>query len=56
MKLKCESCGKEKEFESEQLAFDEGWDFPPICPVTTCGNCPSAPLIFEKLQEKEKKP
>ena len=49
MKLKCEQCGTEKEFANHKDAFKEGWDFPPMCPVTTCGNCPSAPLIFKKL-------
>ena len=49
MKLKCEQCGTEKEFANHKDAFKEGWDFPPMCQVTTCGDCPSAPLILKKL-------
>jgi hypothetical protein len=47
MKLKCETCGTEKDFQSEREAFVDGWDFAPSSPVTTCGNCPSAPLLFK---------
>ena len=50
MKLKCETCGAEKEFANHKDAYKEGWDFPPMCPVTTCGDCPSAPLVIKKTE------
>jgi hypothetical protein len=49
MKLKCQQCGTEKEFRNHKEAYKEGWDFPPMCPVTTCGDCPSAPLVTKLL-------
>ena len=49
MKLKCQQCGTEKEFLSHKEAYQDGWDFPPVCAVTTCGDCPSAPLVLKKL-------
>jgi len=49
MKLKCQQCGTEKEFANHKDAFKEGWDFPPLCPVITCGECPSAPLVVKNL-------
>lgn len=48
MKLKCQTCNTEKEFKTHKEAFAEVWDFPPMCPVTTCGECPSAPLVMGK--------
>lgn len=48
MKLKCQQCGKEQEFADHKEAYKDGWDFPPMCAVTTCGNCPSAPLVVKK--------
>lgn len=53
MKLTCQNCKKEKEFASHKEAFKEGWDFPPMSPVTTCGDCPSAPLVLKnKVTER----
>jgi DNA-directed RNA polymerase subunit RPC12/RpoP len=47
--LKCQSCGKEENFETADQAFQIGWDFPPRIPVTTCPKCPSASILFCKL-------
>jgi len=52
MKLTCKKCGKEQEFNSHKEAFKEGWDFPPMCPVTTCGDCPSAELVLDQHKTK----
>jgi hypothetical protein len=49
MKLKCQQCGKEQKFSSHKEAFKEGWDFPPLCPVVACGDCPSAPLVIKDI-------
>ena len=53
VKLKCEGCGVEAEFNSVEEAFREGWDSPPIFPgVVTCPKCPSAPILLRKWREK----
>lgn len=52
MKLHCQKCGTEKEFATHKEAYKEGWDFPPLCSVTTCGNCPSADLVLAQQKPK----
>ena len=52
MNLKCEVCGKIAVLD-EKDAFKEGWDFPPLSPVTTCGSCPSAPLAIQRCCERD---
>jgi len=55
MELKCEKCGKVATFNSEKEAFNAGWDFKPMCPVTTCSECPSAPLLFPAEDNDKRK-
>ena len=51
VKLKCEGCGVEAEFNSAEEAVEVGWDCPPMFTgIVTCPNCPSAPILFRKRQ------
>lgn len=50
--LKCQSCGVEEDFASYLIAYENGWDTPQTgSPVTTCGKCPSAPLLFHGIKQ-----
>lgn len=42
LKLKCECCGFEKEFESNQQAFEAGWDDKDNFSIVTCNLCPAS--------------
>ena len=54
VKLKCEGCGVEAEFNSAEEAFHAGWDCPPRFPwIVTCPKCPSAPILLRKWQPKD---
>lgn len=55
IKLKCLCCDQEEEFESDEAAYEKGWDTPrfPIHPV--CPACPSSRIIvlgLEKARER----
>jgi len=55
--VRCEACGKEATYPANELykfgkAFDDGWDLPDYCPVTTCPDCPSSLLIIKREKEK----
>lgn len=53
--LKCENCGKEKEFNDPEEAFREGWDCPPFfTQVISCPNCPTSMIILDKMQKWKK--
>ena len=53
VKLKCEGCGLEAEFNSAEEAFRAGWDcLPMFTGAVTCPKCPSAPILFRKEQGK----
>jgi peptide subunit release factor 1 (eRF1) len=53
VKLKCEGCGVEAEFNSGDEAFRAGWDCPPMFTgVVTCPKCPSAPILLCKRRAK----
>ena len=55
VKLKCECCGFEREFEDREEAFEEGWDAPPhFSQFVTCELCPSAPLVLGHKEEHDK--
>lgn len=46
LKLKCECCGFEREFENGEEAFEAGWDAPPhFTQVVTCDLCPASGLV-----------
>ncbi len=50
VQVTCQSCGKKAEGDVIDL-YNLGWDLPPfISYVTTCPDCPSAPLILEMLK------
>jgi len=52
VKLKCEGCGVEAEFDSAEEAFRAGWDcLPMFTGVVTCPKCPSAPILMRKWRE-----
>lgn len=55
MFLKCSVCGKVAILD-EKDAYKEGWDFPPLSEVTTCGDCPSAPGLIGLEKEDNSEP
>lgn len=59
MKLKCECCGFEKEFQDGEEAFQAGWDAPPhFTGYVSCDLCPGAWIVLgqtEKHAEAHKK-
>lgn len=55
MKFKCEVCKKEQYFNSEEEAFQEGWDTPANFSHghITCCDCPSAPLVMNDIKNQK---
>ena len=50
--LICMNCFKKEEFDSEQEAFDKGWDCPPFfTQVITCSDCSSAEFLLKCEKE-----
>ncbi len=53
IKLKCHTCGIEKEYSTEKEAYKGGWDIDIQNMITKeikdfCGECPSAPFLLGK--------
>jgi len=47
MKLKCQCCGFEQQFDSQEAAFQAGWDAPPhFTGYVACNLCPGACLVM----------
>jgi len=47
MKLKCECCGFEQEFEDDIQAFNAGWDCPPqFTGYVCCDLCPGSFVVL----------
>ncbi len=47
MKLKCQCCGFEQEFDSQEAAFQAGWDAPPhFTGYVTCNLCPGVCIVM----------
>jgi hypothetical protein len=44
--LKCECCGFEKEFTSNQQAFESGWDDKDHFSIVCCDLCPASYLVL----------
>ncbi len=53
MKLACQCCGFEREFEDGEEAFQAGWDAPPYFTVYVgCDLCPMTCLLGERSHAK----
>ena len=53
MRLKCQCCGFEQEFDSPEAAFQAGWDAPPhFTGYVACNLCPGACLVMGLSHEK----
>ena len=47
MKLKCDCCGFEQEFPSNEAAFAAGWDAPPhFSGYVSCDLCPGSFVVL----------
>lgn len=53
MKLKCQCCGFEREFENPEVAFEAGWDAPPhFTGYIACHLCPAVCIVLNLGHEK----
>lgn len=53
MKLKCQCCGFEVEFEDGEAAFQAGWDAPPhFIDIVACNLCPAVCIVLHKGHTK----
>ena len=53
MKLKCQCCGFEQDFDSLETAFQAGWDAPPhFTGYVTCDLCPAVCIVAGLSHEK----
>ena len=58
VKVRCQKCGKEASYDESETkkygrAFDDGWDLPDWCPVTTCPKCSSGELLVKLLKDAD---
>ena len=57
MKLKCQCCGFEQEFDSREAAFQAGWDAPPhFTGYVTCNLCPGVCIVMGLSHDKAARP